>query len=410
VSAATDKENEMRGSSGRKATRWILALDAAIVVCAVAAATALSTAVSVRHEERTVAKPSVGAIPASATTKAKSVRASRHDERLIRHTATPAKAVAAGKAGVARKHVARFAGPAVASFSLCVKAGTATLPGGVVVPIWGYALKPALVACTDASVVPTMPGPQLVVPTPGGVSITVTNALSVPTSLEVPQYGVEQGPVEVAPLASLTYTVNATRPGTFLYQSEANGGRQIAMGLFGALVVRPVAGAGRAYEDATTAFAAESVLVLSEIDPALNNAVDPMAFNMESWKPSYWLINGKAYPDTRLTDTLGNPVSPAAGSKLLLRYVNAGLDNNTMTMLGMHARLVGRDGYALANPFDVVSETIASGQTVDEIASIPAAASGSHLPLYNRQLHLSNGALGAPAHDDGGMLTFVDVP
>ena len=43
------------------------------------------------------------------------------------------------------------------------------------------------------------------------------------------------------------------------------------MGLYGALVVRP-ATAGQAYDDAATAFDDEAVLVLSEIDPALNNA------------------------------------------------------------------------------------------------------------------------------------------
>jgi FtsP/CotA-like multicopper oxidase with cupredoxin domain len=122
---------------------------------------------------------------------------------------------------------------------------------------------------------------------------------------------------------------------------------------------------------------------------------------MENWAPSYWLINGKSYPDTPA-------ISALHGSKLLLRYVNAGIDNHTMTMLGMHATLVGRDGFALAHPFDVVSETIASGQTVDELATVPATV-GAHLALYNAQLHLSNGALGAPAHDNGGALTFVDV-
>ena len=49
--------------------------------------------------------------------------------------------------------------------------------------------------------------------------------------------------------------------------------------------------------------------------------------------------------------------------------------------------------------------------TADEIATIPAAAaSGSAFPLYNRNLHLTNGAFGGPQHSPGGMLTFMRVP
>jgi hypothetical protein len=80
-----------------------------------------------------------------------------------------------------------------------------------------------------------------------------------------------------------------------------------------------------------------------------------------------------------------------------------------MTMLGMRARLAARDGWPLVNPYDIVAETIPSGQSIDEIAAVPSGSAGSSLPLYNRQLHLSNGTLGSAGHTPGGMLTFVDV-
>jgi FtsP/CotA-like multicopper oxidase with cupredoxin domain len=244
-----------------------------------------------------------------------------------------------------------------------------------------------------------MPGPALDVNEGDVVQVSVTNTLSEPVSFEIPQLAIDQGTTEVAAGDTFTYTFTATRPGTFLYDSAANAGRQQAMGLFGALVVR-AATSGQAYDDASTAYAADSVLVLSEVDPGLN--ADPDNYDLEHWKPQYWLINGKAYPDT-------DHVAAAAGSTLLLRFVNAGIDQNTMTMLGMRARLLARDGWPLANPFSVVSETIASGQTVDELASVPAGSAGSHLALYNRQLHLTNGVLGSSGHSPGGMLTFVDV-
>src|SRR5262245_32207911 len=62
--------------------------------------------------------------------------------------------------------------------------------------------------------------------------------------------------------------------GTYLYGSGGDGGRQQAMGLYGALIVRPST-AGRAYESAATAYDVEAPLVLSAVDPAFNNASDP---------------------------------------------------------------------------------------------------------------------------------------
>ena len=76
-----------------------------------------------------------------------------------------------------------------------------------------------------------------------------------------------------------SYTFTATNPGTFLYEAGLlpNAEHQAAMGLYGALIVRPTSAPdvvipGQAYADAATTFVDEAVLVLSEIDPALNNA------------------------------------------------------------------------------------------------------------------------------------------
>ncbi len=52
------------------------------------------------------------------------------------------------------------------------------------------------------------------------------------------------------------------------------GKQQVAMGLAGAIVVLP-ATAGQAYGSATTAYDDEAVMVLSEVDPALNTARRP---------------------------------------------------------------------------------------------------------------------------------------
>jgi FtsP/CotA-like multicopper oxidase with cupredoxin domain len=293
--------------------------------------------------------------------------------------------------------------PTVQSIDLCAKAGTTTLPGGASVPIWGFALKPDGVACSAATVVATTPGPQLTVGAGDTVTLRVTNALpgGRTISLEAPGVDFDAGPTDAGPGDTVSRTFTAV-PGTYLYASSGGGGRQQAMGLAGALVVRSST-AGQAYDSAASAFDAEQTLVLSEIDPALNGNANPDTYNMLQWHPTYWLINGKAHPDTATVDA-------RAGQRLLLRYVNAGLEHVTMTMLGLDTRLVARDAYALDSPFSVVAETFAAGATADGIVAIPSTASaGDRFAVYDRQLHLTNGAIGDPAHAPGGMLTFVRI-
>jgi FtsP/CotA-like multicopper oxidase with cupredoxin domain len=267
-----------------------------------------------------------------------------------------------------------------------------TLPVGETIPIWGFAAS-----CAGPA---QLPGPTIDANVGDVVTVSVTNGLAGHTlSLEAPGIDLGAAPTDIAPGATASFTFTATAEGTYLYESSGDAGRQEAMGLYGALVVHS-ATPGQAYGNA---FDAERVVLLSEIDPAFNAAPD--TFDMRLWKPSYWLINGHPYPDTQPLDV------PAAGQRrLLLRYLNAGMENTTMAMLGLRARLVGRDAYPLANPFSVVSETFPAGETADAIVTVPAAAAaGAQFPLYNRNLELKNGPLGGTSPAPGGMLTFIRV-
>src|SRR5262249_50303744 len=98
----------------------------------------------------------------------------------------------------------------------------------------------------------------------------------------------------------------------------------------------------------------------------------------------------------------------------LLRYLNAGYDNTSMSLLGMHQRVLARDANLLNDPFDAAAETIPAGATEDAIATVPAgpAPSGHGYALFNRNLHVTNGV--APSGEyttsltaGGGMLTFI---
>jgi FtsP/CotA-like multicopper oxidase with cupredoxin domain len=298
------------------------------------------------------------------------------------------------------------ASAAPVTINLCAKTGTATLTGAVTVPIWGFATAatPGTAAC--GAVAASLPGPTLAVNVGDTVTLNIANTLSAGHTLtfEIPGITFNAGPTDVAAGSSGTVSFTASAPGTYLYQAGGTQGRETAMGLSGPLIVRPLT-ANQAY-DATTAYDVEATLVLDAVDPLFNAAPD--TYDLYSYHATYWLINGKAYPDTDVPPG----IHATAGQRLLLRYVNAGFDNTSMALLGMHEHVVARDAHLLNNPFDANAETIPAGATEDAIATVPAgAAPSTHgFPLYNRQLHVTNGAQTGtspvPA-TGGGMLTFI---
>ena len=289
------------------------------------------------------------------------------------------------------------------TINLCAVTGTATLTGSVTVPIWGFGIPATPGNCATATA--SLPGPLLSINQDDDVTINVTNALPAGHTLrfEVPGIAFNAGPVDAAAGATVTRTFSASAPGTYGYQSGGDAGRQTAMGLYGMLIVRSST-PGQAYGTLATAYDVEAPLVLSAVDPAFNAAPD--SYDMYAYTATYWLINGKAYPATA-------GITATSGQRVLLRYLNAGFDNSSMALLGMHGQVVARDARLLNDPFFANTETLPAGGTEDEIAVLPATAppSSHGFPLYNRQLHLANGGQNtAPANQPvpaGGQLTFI---
>ncbi|MGD8399261.1 MAG: multicopper oxidase family protein, partial [Anaerolineae bacterium] len=279
--------------------------------------------------------------------------------------------------------------------------GTLTMPDAAVLPVWGFA--------DNAAGPAQVPGPAIVANAGETLEVVLHNELLTETmSLTFPgQMGVLADLDGVAAGGMVTYTFPLTQPGTFLYEAgmTPNGPRQVAMGLYGALVVRLAGAPGQAYDDAATAFADEALVVLGAVDPDLNN--DPDGFAMQNYKPSYWLINGAAYPQTAEIDTI-------AGNVILLRYVNATMRTQGMGLLGLRQTVIGSDGRPLGPAaYGVVNETIASGQTLDVLTSVPVSTTEStKFALYNAGLYLHNaGARLAPDGPlaFGGMMTFINT-
>jgi FtsP/CotA-like multicopper oxidase with cupredoxin domain len=300
------------------------------------------------------------------------------------------------------------AAAASVTVNLCATEGTHALPGAATTTIWGFSRTATPGDCGAATA--TLPGPVLGDAAPGHevindgdvVTLNVTNALPDTRTLhlEIPGVTFDPGPVDAASGATVTVSFTASA-GTYLYQSSGDAGRQTAMGLYGAMVVNPTA-AGQAYGDPATAYDVQQVLVLSALDPDFNDAPD--TFDLNNYNATYWMINGQSYPDT------AGGITAAANQRLLLRYVNAGFDNTTMALLGLHERVLARDARLVPHAFDAAAETIPAGATEDAIVTMPAAPSppvAAGYALYNRQLHLTNGPLTTPTPAPGGMLTFI---
>lgn len=309
--------------------------------------------------------------------------------------------------------------PGTVTCELYAKAGSTDLTGGTSVPIWGFS--------TDANSDATAPGPLLVVTQGDQVTVNLHNNLQNAGNVSLALPGQSSADVGTsgddltgaAPGGSKTYTFTANRPGTFVYEAghTPDGARQVAMGLAGALVVLPsnpgsLDGNPAGYPDTT--YSDDAVLVMSEVDPALNNSVDPLNFDMRNYRPGYRLLNGHSYPSAAST------VPTDQGHKVLVRYVNVGQQMHAMGVLGGSQVEVADDGHPAKYATTVNAEDIDPGETLDTIVTMPGdpnkaptAQDPTKVAIYETSGALDNAAqvtANTPARVAfGGMLAFLDT-
>jgi len=322
------------------------------------------------------------------------------DMRVLASARIGAFVVLLAAAGMAS---AGSAAAAAVSIELCAVTGTTTpVTGADPVPIWGFGQPTTPGDCGTATA--ALPGPLLTVDQGDVVTLTINNRLPAghPISIDIPGIPFDPGPTEAASGASVTRIFTAADPGTYLYSSGGDAGRQQAMGLYGMLIVRPTT-ANQAYGSAASAFDVEATMVLSVLDPGFN--ANPDAADLVNYRATWWLINGRAYPDTA-------PTPAVAGQRVLLRYANAGFDNTSMALLGGHQRVLARDGRLLTTVLDAAADTIPAGATEDALFTVPSgnAPTANGFVVYNRQLHVTNGPQTGPGPtpaSGGGMMTFI---
>jgi len=273
------------------------------------------------------------------------------------------------------------------SFNLTASPGYVSVPDGGSIYAWGYTAGSTM----------QLPGPTLDVVVGQEVTVTLTNALpaaagnvsAVFSGQQVAATGGVAGLLtqEAAPGGSVTYTFTPSEPGTYLYHSGTRPDLQVEMGLYGALIVRPSAPAAgctaSAYAHAATCYDREDLFLLSEIDIDVHRAAEqqasgpgPMYVVTEPYHSEYWLINGRAAPDTMAAAGTGLlPTQPYnslprmhPGERLLLRVVGANREMHPFHHHGNHTRVLARDGHLLLSASD---PSKLAGPSLFTILSVP---------------------------------------
>ena len=283
------------------------------------------------------------------------------------------------------------------TFDLVANTGFIQTPDGNHLFMWSYAVDP-VADPTDLWPNFQSPGPVLCANEGETVRVHLRNpGLPEATSIVFPGQdsavtatGGSPGLLTTeAPVGGVvTYEFAASNPGTYLYESGSNISKQVEMGLYGALVIRPSAGATFAYDASSTEFGSglEFMLILAEIDPALHHAVETGGtYDFTTLHNHYFTVNGRSFPDT-LQDNGSDllPTQPYGAlvripahtpKPALIRMLNAGADNHPFHPHGNHTREIAQDGRLFLGPggarasTERFGETIGSGQTKDYLLS-----------------------------------------
>ena len=306
---------------------------------------------------------------------------------------------------------------------------------------------------------PVAGGPNSGTPDPGSPTFTPP-----PQGPRVRSFGTE---VQAGTMTSLNW--KALTPGTYLIESGTHPSIQATMGLYGVLVVTSAptpTSAGLAYPmvpgktaNSTTtlpavSYAAEVAMVMGEIDPVQNAAVDAavrtVGFNeltvwsgqpggcgntasptymqcyppVVNYTPLYYLINGVAFDKTNSIKSLfpvnvGTATNAVAGNNsVLVRLVNAGSRMHVPAIVGAQTGAPTGPGNVAPSGFSIIAEDghrqpgiphvqsevfMAAGKVFDVVVNAPSGSTA--LPIYDRELSLSGNAISR----DAGMLAYIGV-
>ncbi|MBI5197593.1 MAG: multicopper oxidase domain-containing protein [Nitrospirae bacterium] len=264
--------------------------------------------------------------------------------------------------------------------------------------------------------------------------------------------GVPENSIAIPGGSSFTYYYQTNDPGTYPYHCHVEPVEHIQMGMVATIVVHPrqdTATEKYAYNDGGTGgpdtrYDSAYNLLITEFDSDKHWNLENIQEGTNLWsdyKPNFFTINGRSYPDTVLSDndaamTNAAPLTPyiaqtsslitaQAGKKILIRVNNMGFKTHTLTIPGIPMHIVGEDARLLKGParsdgtrqdLSLIKTTysMAGGKTVDIILDTTGLTPGTYF-LYGRELNSQSNLsredrlAGMGSENRGGMMTEIHI-
>ena len=271
--------------------------------------------------------------------------------------------------------------PQTREFTLTASEFDWEIQPGTTVRAWGYNGQ--------------MPGPELRVREGDLVKITLQNELPVATTIhwhgvDVPPEmdgpaGLNQAPVE--PGDTFTYEFVATNPGSRMYHTHTDVATQIALGLYGPLIVEP-RGGGEKYDQDDTYMLSEWDMEMTP-DVATGKAPrGPRDSQLRGGElgADLFLMNGHTH------DAI-NPIKVKEGDRILIRLMNMGSLAHPIHIHGHSFKIVATDGNPVPKAAQLTKDTVLIGPGERYDLELVADNPGVWMIHCHIESHAANGMM-----------------
>jgi alkaline phosphatase len=256
--------------------------------------------------------------------------------------------------------------------------------------------------------------------------------------------GVPDSSISINAGATLTYYYKVPGPGTYMYHCRVEATEHMQMGMSGNLYVKPEQDGtlftfqGRDYTqfayndgDGSTGYDVDFPIQIGSFDGEFHDASETVApLPFAEMKDTYFMLNGRGYPDTVNPDPLPVPgesitgvfpttqsqpmhslIEATQGERILLRLSNLSISKfNTLISPSIPMQVVGKDARLLRSTsgenlyYKTNSVTLGGGMAADVILDTAGVAPGTYF-LYSADMnYLSNNE-----EDFGGVMTEIVI-
>ncbi|WP_455201963.1 multicopper oxidase domain-containing protein, partial [Kaarinaea lacus] len=272
--------------------------------------------------------------------------------------------------------------PPTTNYQLFIEPGTLDITaseisgnGATSFPVWGYSTSNSLPGVSPGLVLEAVVGQS--------VSVEIINDHILDHAFEV-----------VGLLASTnipsgeSVTVNFTPTEAGVYRYGDPDPRSRAMGMFGAVVVRPADGSNTAWTNGP-AFDQERTWVVTDMDDSWNRTLwfNPVP---TTYEPNYFLLNGMngfaAKQDAAST------LQGVVGETILVRIINAGQYDQSLHFHANHFQIISQDGVKVNDIADapwVTTVNVKRGSTaivlytLDKLGTYPVHVHSANMETGN---------------------------